>query len=109
MQTTDSVTVLSAYTVSSEKIGFGFHTWVISRWGIGPGSLSHAPDDLLQEPLERSRFWHSKAIHYPPHIILTSPSCRFSYYILLQKKMVLPSKSHHMDPGFITDPGMSIY
>lgn len=36
MQTTDSATVLSAYTVSSEKIGFGFHTWVISREGLAP-------------------------------------------------------------------------
>lgn len=33
---TDSLAVLCAYIVSSEKIGFWFHTWVISSWGIGP-------------------------------------------------------------------------
>lgn len=30
-------------------------------------------------------------------------------HFFLQKKMVLPSKSHHTGPDFITDPGMSIY
>lgn len=73
-------TVLSASFIGSKKkIGFWFHTWVISSRGIDKISLLHTFADFLDRrglalPKEWELLcpWHSKAISYPRHIIWTS-------------------------------------